>query len=588
MKPITIKKQLFFSYLIIIFLMISVMILFTIFTLRGLYLEKNKRELLSNLILFEEILKPNKLNAQFNFKDASDLAKEIKVRLTLINAKGEVLFDSDKNYQLMDNHKKRPEIKVALLGKIGYSTRYSKSLHEEMIYLAKPLSYSGKINGVLRIAEPLALLNQQISQAIFFLLILGFLISLLAILIAYLVAQKITNPFKKLMVELTSPLSPRFEGGIRKDVNSTSNITEINQIIITLNKMHKSLNEQIKTIIEEKLEKESILDNMLEGVITIDQNEMVTNINKAALNLLNIEKLDKVYFQEIIRNSELKDLVTQILKIPSQIKKEVHFAQNNVYLQISMSSLTNMEQKIIGAIIVLNDISRLKEAENLEKAFVANVSHELKTPLTVIKGFIETLLNGAIEKKEDALNFLTIINGHINRLEAIINDLLSLSKIEEIHSINFEKTNLAEITAKAITFCKAKAVAKEIKIITNLNQDSCLLLNPVLMEQALINLLDNAIKYSPENSMVTINLKKTNNAEICLEISDQGIGILQEHLPHLFKRFYRVDKSRSRESGGTGLGLAITQHILDLHQAKIKVESTLNQGSTFYIYFKKS
>ena len=583
MKSKSIKRHLFFSYFLIISTTIIITIFFTVITLRALYLEKSKRELFSNLVLFEKILQPKFLDSDAkNFTKLKDLAKQIKLRLTIINLKGKVIFDSEKSPEQMDNHLNRLEVKNALHNKIGTSIRFSDTLHEDMLYVAKSLAYQGKTTGVLRIAEPLTLLNRQVYQAIIFLVILGTVISFFAMLIAYFISRKITNPFKELISILNDYGQADFKHHFIE-----SNIAEINQITNALHNMSEELSEKIKAIVKEKLEKESILNNMMEGVITIDRYETVTNINKAALSLLKLDgKICCVYFQEIIRNPELNELIKKVLAEPAQIRKEIYLAQTQIYLQVSMSSLINESKKIIGAIIVLNDISRLKEAETLEKAFVANVSHELKTPLTVIKGFVETLMNGSVKKQEDYLNFLEIINRHLNRLGAIIDDLLTLSKVEDQKSVNFEKTSLAEVVRKALDICATKAEAKKIKINIDLEQDFILYLNPLLIEQAIINLIDNAVQYSAENSTITI--KTGGNQDQCwLLVSDEGIGIAEDHLPHLFKRFYRVDKSRSRESGGTGLGLAIAQHILDLHKARIEVKSTLGQGSDFYVYFSK-
>lgn len=583
MKSKSIKRHLFFSYFLIIGTTIIITIFFTVITLRALYLEKSKRELFSNLVLFEKILQPKFLDSDTkNFTKLKDLAKQIQLRLTILNLKGKVIFDSEKSPEYMDNHLNRLEVKNALQNKIGTSIRFSDTLHEDMLYVAKSLVYQGKTTGVLRIAEPLTLLNRQVHQAIIFLVILGTVISFFAMLIAYFISRKITNPFKELISILNDYSQADFKPHFIE-----SNIAEINQITNALHAMSEELSEKIKAIVKEKLEKESILNNMMEGVITIDRYETVININKAALSLLKLDpKICCVYFQEIIRNPELNELIKRVLAEPAQIRKEIYLAQTQIYLQISISSLINESEKIIGAIIVLNDISRLKEAETLEKAFVANVSHELKTPLTVIKGFVETLMNGSVKKQADYLNFLEIINRHLTRLGDIINDLLTLSKVEDQKSVNFEKTSLAEVVRKALDICATKAEAKKIKINIDLEQDFILPLNPLLIEQAIINLIDNAVQYSAENSTITIKTGK-NQDQCWLLVSDEGIGIAENHLPHLFKRFYRVDKSRSRESGGTGLGLAIAKHILDLHKARIEVKSTLGQGSDFYVYFSK-
>ena len=244
----------------------------------------------------------------------------------------------------------------------------------------------------------------------------------------------------------------------------------------------------------------------------------------------------------------------------------------------------------IGTLLVINEVTQLRRLENLRKDFVANVSHEIKTPLTAIKGFVETLHQGNVDEPEESERFLGIIQKHVDRLSSIIDDLLSLSRIEqedERQAIEFENKPIKDIFESAVQICRSKAEEKKIDLHLACEENLSSYMDPTLLEQAVVNLLDNAIKYSEPNSAIhlTANLS---DSEVKIIVEDQGIGIAKKHLSRLFERFYRVDKARSRKLGGTGLGLAIVKHIAQAHGGQVTVKSTAGKGSTFTIHLPKS
>jgi two-component system phosphate regulon sensor histidine kinase PhoR len=263
-----------------------------------------------------------------------------------------------------------------------------------------------------------------------------------------------------------------------------------------------------------------------------------------------------------------------------------------MFLQLTGSTLRDGAQKIIGALLVINDITRIKKLENIRKDFVANVSHELRTPLTSIKGYVETLENGAVDNRDEAMRFLGIVSAQVDRLNTIVEDLLSLSQIEregENGTIELSSGKIGDVLAAAVEACKSKIELKQIGVTVNCDNDLVAPIEASLLEQAVVNLLDNAIKYSAENKQIWINASvDAQRGEVAIAVRDEGIGIEKQHLDRLFERFYRVDKARSRKLGGTGLGLSIVKHIVAAHGGRVGVESVPAQGSTFFLYLPVS
>lgn len=283
----------------------------------------------------------------------------------------------------------------------------------------------------------------------------------------------------------------------------------------------------------------------------------------------------------------MQQFVKEALSSHDPIEKDILISpEHDVLLNCHASILKDSKDRQIGVIVVLNDVTRLRRLENIRREFVANVSHEIKTPITAIKGFVETLIDGAAQNPEDSVRFLNIIETHVNRLEAILDDLLSLSRVEqgaEKQDLELVDSRLQEIITTAIEICGDRAEAGKIGIEVSCPEQIWAEVNPPLLEQAVVNLLDNAIKYSPEGSVIRVHVSK-DDSEIRIAVQDQGCGIAKKHVPRVFERFYRMDKVRSRQLGGTGLGLAIVKHIAEVHAGRVSVESTPGKGSTFTIH----
>jgi two-component system, OmpR family, phosphate regulon sensor histidine kinase PhoR len=355
-----------------------------------------------------------------------------------------------------------------------------------------------------------------------------------------------------------------------------------------VNDVARQLQEHAAELTQRRQEHDTIVSSMIEGVLVVDADEKLISINQAAGRLLGLEIANVLghSLQEIIRNSDLHRLVTQTLKLGTADEADITLSgDEDRFLQATGTMLRDATHNTVGALVVLNDVTRLRKLEQVRRDFVANVSHELKTPITSIKGYLETLLDGAFRNPDDAERFLKIVAKQANRLNAIIEDLLKLSRIEqgvERGEIVLEQTAIKGLLVAAISACETQITAKSIHVSLSCPDNLFARINPPLLEQAVVNLIDNAAKYSPNGRDVEVVAAKDDSA-ISITVCDHGIGIPSEHLPRLFERFYRVDKARSRAEGGTGLGLAIAKHIVLAHNGTITVDSRVGEGSTFAI-----
>jgi two-component system phosphate regulon sensor histidine kinase PhoR len=365
---------------------------------------------------------------------------------------------------------------------------------------------------------------------------------------------------------------------------------EITGLAESMNKMAAQLDERIRTIIAQKNEQQAVLSSMIEGVIAVSADGRVMSLNNAAAAILqeSVENAEGRTVEEVIRNTELQQFVQRALDSEQPVESQIILHENRrseQFLQVHGTMLADDKGRKIGVLVVMNDMTHIRRLEQVRRDFVANVSHELKTPVTSIKGFIETLLDGAMEKAEDGRRFLEIIARQTDRLNSIIDDLLTLSRVEQQSGgqMSTESIRLKPILTAAVSLCEIKARQREMSIQIECDEALTVAANASLLEQAVVNLVDNAVKYSDPGGDVRIEGLRNEN-EMQIRVRDHGCGIGREHLPRLFERFYRVDKARSRKLGGTGLGLAIVKHIAQSHKGRVSVNSTLGKGSTFVIH----
>ena len=512
-----------------------------------------------------------------------EVGKSTSTRITIILPSGKVVGDSESDPAHMDNHGDRPEFLGAVKNKKGISTRHSLTLDKNLMYVGIPVYNNGQLQAVIRTSIPVDVIDEAINRIQRKIVLGGIIIAFFTAIVCLIISRRISRPIEELRrnAEGISKGEYRFN-------RPRSNIEEIGNLHNAMKEMVNDLKNRISTITRQRNEIEVILASMDEGIIAIDNREKIISINRAAEDIFSTSNTEAQgrSVQEAIRNRAFNDFVAEVINGDDTVEKEITlFPGEEKFVNGHGSKLVDGAGKQIGALIVLNDITRLKKLENVRRDFVANVSHEIKTPITAIRGFVEILRDGDVTNKEDRQRFLGIVSNHVNRLEAIINDLLKLSRIEkdsESDGIEISNGKIIDVLKAAIEICKPNADAKDITIHLECDEQIETKINSTLLEQAVVNLLDNAIKYSDNGESISIKgVMDENKVEI--DVADEGKGIEKEHLPRLFERFYRVDKARSRKLGGTGLGLAIVKHITQAHSGSISVESTPGKGSIFKI-----
>lgn len=409
-------------------------------------------------------------------------------------------------------------------------------------------------------------------------------LALVALATARLISLRIRKEISGLGVLAERALSGNFEARA-----SSGRLAEIEPVVAALNQLMEDVESRIRQLERRKAEQDAVMSSLIEGILAIDMDERIININRAAAQMFGLVGADARgrHVQEIVRNSPMQKMISRSISGDRAIHEEVVLdgQTGKRHFDIYSAPLRDNSGEKMGILIVLNDITHLRKLENIRKDFVANVSHELKTPITSIKGFVETLIDGAIDRPDDARRFLDIISRQADRLNAIIEDLLSLSRIEQEADrggIALGVDKIKPVVQAAVNTCDLKAKEKNISIGFHCDDDPKAMINPALLEQAIVNLIDNAIKYSEPGQSVKVTCT-TKAKTVRISVIDNGCGIEKSHIPRLFERFYRVDKSRSRQAGGTGLGLAIVKHIVLAHKGAIDVESTPGKGSSFSI-----
>jgi two-component system, OmpR family, phosphate regulon sensor histidine kinase PhoR len=513
-----------------------------------------------------------------------DVARASGVRIGVLGPTGDVLFDSEHEPSDGENLGDRSDVRDALSGEPDLAPRLGTGIEKASLLLTRPVQRNGAGAAFVRVALPWAPVQQSLRAAQGAIASVALLLAAAAAVACLIVSRRASRPFEEMRG--VAERFARGELGYRLQAPASE---EMAGLAGALNEMARQLEDRLRTIVQQSNEQQAVLASMVEGVLAVDSEECVITLNKAAAELVGNTLADPLgrSFHEVVRNLDLQRFAARVLVCERPIEDDVilHGDPDRI-LQVRGAALRDAAGRGIGAVIVLSDVTHFRRLENIRRDFVANVSHELKTPITSIKGFVETLLDGALADPDDAQRFLRIVATQADRLNAIIEDLLSLSKIEQSEraaDLAVEDVRLADVLDAVVRDCETNAQDRRIAVRVSCGDEIVARINSPLLEQAVSNLLDNAIKYSEQAAEVHVDVEQDEN-DFIISVSDQGCGIDAEHLPRLFERFYRVDRARSRKLGGTGLGLAIVKHIVQAHHGRVSVQSTPGEGSTFRIH----
>jgi two-component system phosphate regulon sensor histidine kinase PhoR len=580
-------KRIIITYLIIAPLLLVSLELYLSSAIKDNYISNLKESLIiqARLIADQIPVSPT--------QNLDDFCKRYKektgARVTIIDSSGRVLGDSDELSEKMGNHSSRPEIKDAEISDIGSSLRYSSTLKKDLFYLAIAI-HNDSDKKFLRLSMHLHDVEQAMNTIRIRIIIASLAVLFLVILFGLIQTRRIT----KSVEEITDFSKEVAEGNFRKRLFLKEK-GELGELGKNISNMAQELQIRLKQSEEEKQRIEAILRNMSDGLILTDTKGTILLSNTAIKPFFGVQSdIEGKTLTESLRSAELMEIIDNVVKSKERISHEITISRpKELYLMATATPFysSNTGEELSGVVLTFHDITRLRKLEEIRKDFVANVSHEIKTPITAIKGFAETLLEGALDDRENAQKFLETIKNNSERLNSLVKDLLTLSRIE-LEDITITKTfiNLDEVIDTVFETLKEKTQSKDLYLkkqitpeIKEIHADRDRLI------QMLLNLVDNGIKFT-EAGGVTVKVKseklKVKSEEkdfIKISVEDTGIGIPKKHLARLGERFYRVDRARSRELGGTGLGLAIVKHLVKAHGWEMEFESTEGKGTTVSI-----
>lgn len=590
------RKKIFISYLVLIIIGISTTGVFMSQLAQGLYRQEVEQRLKSTASLIvhqitQNIDKGQKIDFNSEALSYADILSDsslldgnpekLEPRITFIDYNGKVIGESNADFHNMENHLGRKEIKEAINGGIGLDIRFSKTLKMDFIYVAMPVKAA---ETVIRVSVPLTQLN-KINQTIWIYSGVGILAGLiLTILLAAKFSSSLTLPINEL--NMVSREISRGNYSKRASIKSSD---ELGQLAATFNEMAEELEKSVADLKDKNIKFDSIMNSMTNGFIAVDKKQRIILINETVCRFLEIEYDEKIAGKnliDVIRNHKINKLLLQTVESNESSVHEISISLQEAKIFRIYANPIKSRGPVdgnSGGILSIMDITNIKKLEQIRTDFVSNVTHELKTPLTSIRGFVETLRSGAIDDSEVSVKFLEIIDIEAERLYMLINDILQLSEIEtKQKDSNIATHDLESIISEVFSILHGAAGKKSIELTCKVEGSISITANRDRIKQMLINLIDNAIKYNIENGSVLVTAWKAEGRAV-ISVKDTGIGIARQHLARIFERFYRVDKGRSRSMGGTGLGLSIVKHIVNLYNGDIKVESESGRGSEFII-----
>lgn len=569
-------RRIFILYAVLMVLAIIVVELYITAAVKDNYIDNLRKDLAVQINLIAK-------RTSFRQANADNLCREIKkdigARVTVIMEDGNVIGDSDKNSAEMDNHLNRTEIEQARLFDTGMTIRRSDTLNSDLLYVAKKIR-QGDETGFIRLAVPL----REIDQAVNLLRMKIMLVVGVVLLLTWIVSFWQTDHLRRLLHQITEFSRSLSRGEIEKRL-FLRNAGEFNEIADNLTAMSAKLQGMIAQSEEEKSRLNVILKSVPDALLIIDARGVITLSSSSARDFFGDGAMAGMQFIDVVRNHEFSDLVGEVRNtlVPGMTNFRIDFPEEK-FLSVRVSPLFYKGQDLSGFVAIFHDITQIEKLEQVRKDFVANVSHELKTPITAIKGFADTLLEGAVDDKENALRFIQTIKSNSERINSLVDDLMTISKIE-LGVIKVEKS-LIDVTAVFETVTELfqdNAEAKGLFLQASPDPDILQIsADRNRLIQILTNLVDNAIKFT-EKGCVTFGTEKDGDRAV-LFVEDTGVGVMPKYIPRLGERFFRVDPARSRKMGGTGLGLAIVKHLVRAHGWTMQIESIVGKGSRINIY----
>lgn len=524
--------------------------------------------------------------ADYYTAKARELEQLTNSRITFIDLDGTVIGDSEMLPTEMDNHKGREEIRSAGEDAVGSAIRYSNTIGQDMLYVARHVTSADGFDGFIRLSMSLEAVGNELNKGWYLMAGSLLILFLAAALVSYRVAGGLTRP-----LEHITRVANRISG---LDYDARVNLDrrdEIGQLGQAINGMADSLQQQLKVIHDNEDLMQSVLANMTGGILMVDCYGNVALINREAERILHIRG-DQILgrsYQDLKRNYEFMKFMEQGIDTKELLREErtVYDPEERI-LQFDGVPMFEDDGSYRGMLFLLQDVTDIRRLEKMRSEFVANVSHELKTPIAAVKGFAETLLSGGVEDRETERSFLQIIHDEGERLNRLIGDILELSKIESKRvPLEYAPVHLKELFDGIFEMLRPSAAKKSITLLQDIPEHLFIEGDEDRLTQIFMNLLSNAISYTLEGGRVKVDLEvigdDVEGEKVRVTVNDTGIGIPKKDLPRIFERFYRVDKARSRSSGGTGLGLSIVKHLVEVHHGTIRVESKVGEGSSFIV-----